>query len=305
MKPRKASRLFSTRWRLLLPPAALLWNQLVYWGGAALAETRHHYQFSTALDRAIPLIPWTVCIYFGCYAFWALHYCLCAAVPLRARRFFTADFIAKGVCFVFFVGLPTTMARPAVQGLNVWESLVRALYILDAPVNLFPSIHCLDSWLSWRFLVQCKKVPLWYKWVNFVFSLLVCLSTVLVKQHVIVDIFAGIAVAELGLDPAGEPDTWLGAVTWDEAGYVSTMELCGQTVSGVRVRQALDLRSACFAMAWRGGQFVITTRGYGHGVGMSQYGAKAMAEGGASCQQILEYYFPGCEVVEEQEKAES
>ena len=120
MKPRKASRLFSTRWRLLLPPAALLWNQLVYWGGAALAETRHHYQFSTALDRAIPLIPWTVCIYFGCYAFWALHYCLCAAVPLRARRFFTADFIAKGVCFVFFVGLPTTMARPAVQGLNVW-----------------------------------------------------------------------------------------------------------------------------------------------------------------------------------------
>ena len=113
------------------------------------------------------------------------------------------------------------------------------------------------------------------------------------------------AVAELGLDPAGEPDTWLGAVTWDEAGYVSTMELCGQTVSGVRVRQALDLRSACFAMAWRGGQFVITTRGYGHGVGMSQYGAKAMAEGGASWQQILEYYFPGCEVVEEQEKAES
>ena len=127
MKQCKTSRLFSTRWRLLLPPAALLWNQLVYWGGAALAETRHHYQFSTALDRAIPLIPWTVCIYFGCYAFWALHYCLCAAVPLRARRFFTADFIAKGVCFVFFVGLPTTMARPAVQGLNVWESLVRAL----------------------------------------------------------------------------------------------------------------------------------------------------------------------------------
>ena len=66
-------------------------------------------------------------------------------------------------------------------------------------MTLCPSIHCLDSWLSWRFLVQCKKVPLWYKWVNFVFSLLVCLSTVLVKQHVIVDIFAGIAVAELGL----------------------------------------------------------------------------------------------------------
>lgn len=197
MKPRKASRLFSTRWRLLLPPAALLWNQLVYWGGAALAETRHHYQFSTALDRAIPLIPWTVCIYFGCYAFWALHYCLCAAVPLRARRFFTADFIAKGVCFVFFVGLPTTMARPAVQGLNVWESLVRALYILDAPVNLFPSIHCLNSWLCWA---SARDIPAFshgYKSFALCAAVAVCVSTLTLRQHVLLDVAGGILLAEV------------------------------------------------------------------------------------------------------------
>ena len=197
MKPRKASRLFSTRWRLLLPPAALLWNQLVYWGGAALAETRHHYQFSTALDRAIPLIPWTVCIYLGCYAFWALHYCLCAAVPLRARRFFTADFIAKGVCFVFFVGLPTTMARPDVQGLNVWESLVRALYILDAPVNLFPSIHCLNSWLCWA---SARDIPAFshgYKAFALCAAVAVCVSTLTLRQHVLLDVAGGILLAEV------------------------------------------------------------------------------------------------------------
>ena len=197
MKPRKASRLFSTRWRLLLPPAALLWNQLVYWGGAALAETRHHYQFSTALDRAIPLIPWTVCIYFGCYAFWALHYCLCAAVPLRARRFFTADFIAKGVCFVFFVGLPTTMGRPDVQGLNVWESLVRALYILDAPVNLFPSIHCLNSWLCWA---SARDIPAFshgYKAFALCAAVAVCVSTLTLRQHVLWDVAGGILLAEV------------------------------------------------------------------------------------------------------------
>ena len=197
MKPRKASRLFSTRWRLLLPPAALLWNQFVYWGGAALAETRHHYQFSTALDRAIPLIPWTVCIYFGCYAFWALHYCLCAAVPLRARRFFPADFIAKGVCFVFFVGLPTTMARPDVQGLNVWESLVRALYILDAPVNLFPSIHCLNSWLCWA---SARDIPAFshgYKAFALCAAVAVCVSTLTLRQHVLLDVAGGILLAEV------------------------------------------------------------------------------------------------------------
>lgn len=197
MKPRKASRLFSTRWRLLLPPAALLWNQLVYWGGAVLAETRHHYQFSTALDRAIPLIPWTVCIYFGCYAFWALHYCLCAAVPLRARRFFTADFIAKGVCFVFFVGLPTTMARPAVQGLNVWESLVRALYILDAPVNLFPSIHCLNSWLCWASARDIPAFSRGYKAFALCAAVAVCVSTLTLRQHVLLDVAGGILLAEV------------------------------------------------------------------------------------------------------------
>jgi len=197
VKQRKASRLFATRWRLLLPPAALLWNQLVYWGGAALAETRHHYQFSTALDRAIPLIPWTVCIYFGCYAFWALHYCLCAAVPLRARRFFTADFIAKGVCFVFFVGLPTTMARPAVQGLNVWESLVRALYILDAPVNLFPSIHCLNSWLCWASARDIPAFSRGYKAFALCAAVAVCVSTLTLRQHVLLDVAGGILLAEV------------------------------------------------------------------------------------------------------------
>lgn len=197
MKPRKASRLFFTRWRLLLPPAALLWNQLVYWGGAALAETRHHYQFSTALDRAIPLIPWTVCIYFGCYAFWALHYCLCAAVPTRARRFFTADFIAKGVCFVFFVGLPTTMARPAVQGLNVWGSLVRALYILDAPVNLFPSIHCLNSWLCWASARDIPAFSRGYKAFALCAAVAVCVSTLTLRQHVLLDVAGGILLAEV------------------------------------------------------------------------------------------------------------
>lgn len=107
------------------------------------------------------------------------------------------------------------------------------------------------------------------------------------------------AVAALGFTPPDgeEPDGWLGNVVWDAAGYVQSMELCGQSFTGTALRRALSLRSACFASAWRGGQFVITTRGYGHGVGLSQYGAKEMAAGGAGWQEILTYYFPGCEVV--------
>ena len=106
---------------------------------------------------------------------------------------------AKALCFVLFLLLPTTIARPEAAGSGLIGWLTRTIYAADTPVALFPSIHCVDSWLCWRFLMDCRKVPKWYKWVNFVFSLLVCASTVLVKQHVVVDIFAGIAVAEIGL----------------------------------------------------------------------------------------------------------
>ena len=64
-------------------------------------------------------------------------------------------------------------------------------------------------------------------------------------------------------------------------------------VSGTALRAALGLRSACFSIQQQDGEFSITTRGYGHGVGLSQWGAKAMAEQGKSWIEILAHYFPG------------
>ena len=105
-------------------------------------------------------------------------------------------------------------------------------------------------------------------------------------------------VSVLGCTPQGEPGGWVGDTVWDAAGYVQSIELGGQSFSGVQVRGALGLRSACFAIAWQNGQFTVTTRGYGHGVGLSQYGAYAMASGGAGWRSILAYYFPGTDLVE-------
>ncbi|EFB75592.1 SpoIID/LytB domain-containing protein [Subdoligranulum variabile] len=102
----------------------------------------------------------------------------------------------------------------------------------------------------------------------------------------------------LGLTPGDDPAAWFGETQWDDAGYVDTMEVCGETFRGTTLRSALALRSACFTVAYEGDAFTVTTRGYGHGVGLSQYGAKAMAEGGADWREILTYYFPGCEVAE-------
>ena len=100
----------------------------------------------------------------------------------------------------------------------------------------------------------------------------------------------------LGLEPDGDAAAWFGAAERDAAGYVAQMDVCGQTVAGTALRQALGLRAASFTVACADGVFAITTQGYGHGVGLSQYGARAMAQGGAAWQDILTYYFPGCTV---------
>ena len=107
----------------------------------------------------------------------------------------------------------------------------------------------------------------------------------------------------LGLDAdeiPNAPADWFGGGVSDAAGYVAQMPLCGQVFTGTKLRSAFSLRSAAFTVAYDPGEnaFVFTTRGYGHGVGLSQYGAKAMAEDGKDWREILEWYFPGCEVVE-------
>ena len=108
----------------------------------------------------------------------------------------------------------------------------------------------------------------------------------------------GTLLQGLGLTPGEDPAAWFGDAQWDDAGYVARQTVCGEPIPGTRLRSALSLRSACFTAAYADGLFTFTTRGYGHGVGLSQHGAQAMAQGGATWREILLYYFPGCEILE-------
>ena len=69
---------------------------------------------------------------------------------------------------------------------------------MDSPTNLFPSIHCLVSWLC-AIGLRGAKVSNWYKVFSYTFAIAVCVSTQLTKQHYIVDVFGGIALAEISL----------------------------------------------------------------------------------------------------------
>lgn len=104
--------------------------------------------------------------------------------------------------------------------------------------------------------------------------------------------------AALGIAPEGLPATWLGEVSYTHGGGVAAMEICGTAYEGTVLRQKLDLRSTAFTMTAAGDHIIVTTKGFGHRVGMSQYGADAMAVAGDDYARILSHYYPGTELVD-------
>lgn len=102
---------------------------------------------------------------------------------------------------------------------------------------------------------------------------------------------------KLGLDVTAEPRNWLGSITYTAGGGIDEMQICGKTYKGTTIRQKLGLRSTAFLISVVGDSVTITTKGYGHRVGMSQYGADAMAAQGKTYRDILSHYYQGTELI--------
>jgi len=78
---------------------------------------------------------------------------------------------------------------------------------------------------------------------------------------------------------------------------VNEVSIAGKTFSGVKVRSLLGLRSADFEITKTSSGVKIITKGFGHGVGMSQYGANGAAKAGYTYKQILNHYYSGASLV--------
>lgn len=98
-----------------------------------------------------------------------------------------------------------------------------------------------------------------------------------------------------GADLSGDPSGWFGTPA-SSGGAVTSIPVGGVTLTGSQVRTLFSLRSAAFTVAWDGTSFTFSVTGYGHGVGMSQYGANAMAKEGSSFRDILTWYYTGAQV---------
>lgn len=95
----------------------------------------------------------------------------------------------------------------------------------------------------------------------------------------------------LNVKLSGDRKNWIRNMVYTSGGGVASIEIGGRTFSGTEIRELLSLRSTCFMITIVDNTVTVTTKGFGHRVGMSQYGADAMALNGSSYKEILMHYY--------------
>ncbi|MGM9590416.1 MAG: stage II sporulation protein D [Faecousia sp.] len=113
-------------------------------------------------------------------------------------------------------------------------------------------------------------------------------------------VFAPEEVEEkLGVELAEDPTDWIGKVSYTAGGSVESAVIGDRCFTGTEIRRLLGLYSAAFTVVAEPDAVTFTTKGYGHRVGLSQYGADAMAVKGYSYREILAHYYQSTELVSE------
>lgn len=93
-----------------------------------------------------------------------------------------------------------------------------------------------------------------------------------------------------------KPENWVGEIKRTDTGMVKEITIGDKTFKGTDIRKFFSLRSSTFECDYKDGSFIFKVKGYGHGVGMSQYGANHLAQQGKTYEEILKHYYPNTEI---------
>lgn len=154
----------------------------------------------TALDRAVPLMPWTIFVYMSEYVLFISAY-FTFRDELTRNKYIWAYFGVLTVGAVFFIFFPTTYPRhdyPLPLDMNpfIYRAFA-ALREADDPSNCFPSMHVTCCFLTaYAFLEKTESRRSF--WIYFAWATVIALSTLPTKQHYIVDVMSGLALSACG-----------------------------------------------------------------------------------------------------------
>ena len=192
---------------------------LVFWATRFPLMYMQKLNLALPLDGRIPFRPGWISIYVLSFVSWAVTFLLLfrqkKAHVYRNSAAYLLTLLLTGAMFLL---VPGTIDRPEVPGRDFFSFLTRFIYACDTPDNLCPSLHVVCSYYCWRAIFDTEGIPLWYRRFNFVFLLLVCCSILFVKQHVLVDIPAGVLVSEVPLQLAKR-------FGWERAGFALEQKL--------------------------------------------------------------------------------
>lgn len=155
------------------------------------------YVLGSTLDELIPFVPQFVWIYIFWYTmlFWVPYY-VSFANKVSFYKYVTVFIITTLIAGIIFVAFPNTVIRADILTTDLSSQTVKVIYLLDDPgINCLPSIHCLYSFLFIFAIFDTKSnSPKWIKILITILSVLVVLSTLFIKQHVIYDAIAAFAI---------------------------------------------------------------------------------------------------------------
>lgn len=180
----------------LLAIAAM--HAAVWLGSKNLADFSRAFDVTLGLDALIPLRPEWVVIYVVTFLFWMMGLLFAARQDEElCFRFASGVIIAEIICCVIFIAFPSCITRPELAVSDFFTGVLSLVYFFDTPTNCFPSMHCLFAYLVFRQSLSSPAQSCGTGCSGAVFTVLVCLSTLFVKQHVIADVIGGIFFGEL------------------------------------------------------------------------------------------------------------
>ena len=154
------------------------------------------YYWKLALDDRLPLLPGMIIVYFSYY----LMFFIGSLVLVFSKQFWsfiTAMIIVQALGDLFWWLFPNGVKRPEVKGKNIMSRWLKQLYRLDQyDGNAAPSAHVFHALIIGHFLAR-----LWPQWslLIYIWVGLIMASTVLIKQHYVLDVLGGMLVAAIGL----------------------------------------------------------------------------------------------------------
>lgn len=149
------------------------------------------------IDYAIPFLPIFIVPYILWYLFLIVVPCILYDQDKKTFYWYSvANFLVDTIATIIFICYPTLLIRPEIEVSGIFTWLVSLIYWGDTPaLNCFPSIHCASCFVSIFIMLQSNKIKKRCRFTTSIFAFIIIVSTVFIKQHVIIDVIGAFVLA--------------------------------------------------------------------------------------------------------------